>query len=218
MDTADTFKIKMILGLFTVDKGKIKVYLTKKQGDPYKGHWKLPSKAHSYLATFSSTIQSLLEKPFGLEEVYTEDFQTFEDKEIHLEDKVVHVSSIAVVDNVRAKNTQNNTEECNWFDVTQLPKLAYNHAEIIETMVSYLRKRLRDTDMIYILFPNAFTLPELQSFCEQLEGKKYDRRNFRKKVFALNALVDTGSMSDGVTGRPAKLYMFKKNIEEIKLF
>ena len=210
----------MILGLFTVDKGKIKVYLTKKMGEPYKGHWALPSKAHSYLDTFSSTIQSLLEKPFGLEEIYTEDFQTFEDKEVYLEDKVIHVSSLAIVDSVRASRTQDHDEKkiSQWFDVTQLPKLAYNHAEIIDAMVLYLRRRFRDTDMIKILFPHHFTLPDLQIFCEQLEGKKFDRRNFRKRIFALDVLIDTGEQSSSSMGRPAKLYQFREDIDEIKLF
>lgn len=218
MEEADLFKIKMILGLFTVEKGKIKVYLIKKQGEPYKGHWALPSKPHAHADTFAVTIHSLLEKPFGLEEVYTEDFQTFEDKEVYLKDKIVHVSAIAIVDALRAKNAQNSDEESEWFDVMQLPKLAYNHAEIIEAMVSYLQTRLKDKDMIQILFPSEFTLPELQSFCEQLEEKKYDRRNFRKKVLALNILQDTGKITNEVAGRPAKLYTFQKNIEEMNLF
>lgn len=220
MKSADTFKIKMILGLFTVDRGNIKVYLSKKTGEPYKGHWSLPSKAYSYEETFSSVIQSLLEVPFGLEDIYTEDFQTFEDKETYLEDKMVHVSTIAVVDHVRAACTQKDVEENEsaWFDVLQLPKLAYNHAEIIEAMVFHLQKRLKDSDMIKILFPGDFTLPELQSFCEQLEGEVFDRRNFRKKVFSLGVLEDTHSYNVGGTGRPAKVYRFKENIDEIKLF
>lgn len=220
MKSADTFKIKMILGLFTVDRGKIKVYLTKKMGEPYKGHWSLLSKAYSYEETFSSVIQSLLEVPFGLEDIYTEDFQTFEDKETHLEDKMVHVSAIAIVDSLRSSCTQNDIEENEnaWFDVLQLPKLAYNHAEIIEAMVSYLHKRLKDTDMIKILFPGNFTLPELQSFCEQLTGETLDRRNFRKKLFSLGILEDTNLYNTEGIGRPAKIYRFKEDIDEIKLF
>ena len=72
--------------------------------------------------------------------------------------------------------------------------------------------------MIKILFPHHFTLPDLQIFCEQLEGKKFDRRNFRKRIFALDVLIDTGEQSSSSMGRPAKLYQFREDIDEIKLF
>lgn len=220
MKSADDFKIKMILGLFTVDKGFVKVLLFKKTGEPYKGYWTLPSKPLDYKETFVESTNTIIENTVGLDHVYIENFKAFEDTETVLTDKVVHITNIGLVPITTATYQRKEIEgkESDWFAIGTFPKLAYNHGDILSQMVLHLKGKLRDTDMLTLLFPSDFTLPELQTFCEQIEGKKLDRRNFRKKVLALEVLEDTGYKSDGVFGRPAKLYKFKDSVEEINLF
>lgn len=220
MKTADDFKIKMILGLFTIDKGKLKVLLFKKGGEPYKGYWSLPWKPFEYNETFASNTDILLKEHVGLEEAYTETFRAFDDKETVLTDKVVHVTTIGLTDIVTASYQRKEIEgrESDWFPIDALPKLAYNHEEILESMIAYLKRKLRESKMISLLFPSDFTLPELQTFCEEMEEKELDRRNFRKKVLSLDILEDTGYKSENMAGRPAKLYKFKEDTDKIELF
>ena len=59
------------------------------------------------------------------------------------------------------------------------------------------------------LFPQDFTLTELQSFFEYVLGKKLDRRNFRKKLFNENMVVETGEKVK-TAGRPGRLFVFDK--------
>jgi len=220
MKTADNFKIKMNFCLFTVDKGIIKVLLYKKTGEPYKGYWGIMSKTLDHGETFEENTKNILKTSVGLEEVYTETYNAFEDKETELNDKVVHVATIGLIDIATAtfKREAVENKETEWFDIFNLPKLSYNHEEIITTIRIYLKRKLRDTDMIRLLFPSDFTLPEIQTFCQQIQGKSFDRRNFRKKILLLNILEDTGDKSNTKAGRPAKLYKFKENIEFINLF
>ncbi|MDD3341426.1 MAG: hypothetical protein PHN72_04490 [Bacilli bacterium] len=220
MKSADDFKIKMILGLFTVDKGKLKVLLFKKAGEPYKGYWVLPWKPFTYNETFQSNTDILIKEHIGLDEVYTETFKAFDDKETVLTDPVVHVTTIGLTDIASASYQRKEIEgrESDWFPLESLPKLAYNHEEVLESMFTYLKRKLRDSEMISLLFPSDFTLPELQTFCEQIEGKELDRRNFRKKILALSILEDTGDKSESASGRPARLYKFKEGISQINLF
>lgn len=220
MREADAFKIKMILGLFTIDKGKLKVLLVKKGGEPYKGYWILPSKGLTYTESFAENTHTLLTEYVGLEDVYTEVFKAFEDKEEALDDKLVHVSTLALVDSVTATYKRKEIEnvESGWFDIDSFPKLGYNHEEVITSMITYLKQKIKTTDVLKRLFPSDFTLPEMQSICEQVEGKSLDRRNFRKKILALDILEDTGYKNDSTNGRPAKLYKFKEDSTEIRLF
>ena len=75
-----------------------------------------------------------------------------------------------------------------------------------------------NSNILKILFPSDFTLPELQRLYEQILGKKLDRRNFRKKFINLGLIEDTGDKNEGAAGRPAKLYRLKEQIEERNLF
>jgi 8-oxo-dGTP diphosphatase len=43
---------------------------------------------------------------------------------------------------------------------------------------------------------------------EAILGIKLDRRNFRKKFFSMDFLIDTGEMEENVRHRPGKLYKF----------
>jgi 8-oxo-dGTP diphosphatase len=68
------------------------------------------------------------------------------------------------------------------------------------------------------IFPSDFTLPEIQRIYEQVLTKELDRRNFRKKFLKLDLIEETGDKAPTATGRPAKLYRFKQDIENVILF
>ena len=61
-------------------------------------------------------------------------------------------------------------------------------------------------------------LPEIQKIYEDLLNKKYDRRNFRKRLIKLDVIEDLNRMSESKKGRPAKLYRFKDITEDKILF
>ena len=51
-----------------------------------------------------------------------------------------------------------------------------------EKLINYLKKRIIDSNILKILFPSDFTIPELQKVYEQLLDIQIDRRNFRKRI------------------------------------
>ena len=60
-----------------------------------------------------------------------------------------------------------------------------------------------------LLVPQHFTLTELQKVYEHILGAPVDKRNFRKRILALDLLEETGEMRRGGPHRPAKLYRAK---------
>jgi 8-oxo-dGTP diphosphatase len=58
--------------------------------------------------------------------------------------------------------------------------------------------------------PKEFTLSDIQNLYESVLGITLDKRNFRKKLLAMNLLIDTGYFQDSVAHRPARLYRFDK--------
>ena len=79
-------------------------------------------------------------------------------------------------------------------------------------------RRIINSNILKILFPSDFALPELQKIYESVLNIKIDRRNFRKKLINLGYIIPTGELNEGYTGRPAKLYRFNEEKEERNLF
>ena len=108
--------------------------------------------------------------------------------------------------------------ELAWFDINSIPKMGYDHDKIVEKLINYLKKRIIDSNILKILFPSDFTIPELQKVYEQLLDIQIDRRNFRKRILNSGYIVSTGDVNEGNMGRPAKLYRFNDNKEEGNIF
>ena len=69
-----------------------------------------------------------------------------------------------------------------------------------------------------MLLPDEFTMPELQKLYEGILEKEFDRRNFRKKILSLDIIEDTKKEISINGKKPSKLYRFKKNIIQKKIF
>lgn len=103
------------------------------------------------------------------------------------------------------------------FNFVEIDKLDKNNI-YIDKSIEYLRQQMVLNKTIKKLYPKEFVLPEIQKIYEQLLEKKYDRRNFRKRLIKLDVIEDLGKVSSGQTGRPAKLYRFKEITENKILF
>lgn len=212
----DSFILESLINIFTVEKGKLKILLERKKEDPYKGYWILPNETLKKDTTLEVTIESILNRTINTSKIYIEQNYTFSGIDRYPGNRIISTSYIGLVDNKKLK--LNDEIELNWFNLDELPKIGYDHKEIIETSKELLKTKLVNTTILKNLFPNEFTLPELQSVFESIMNKNLDRRNFRKKFLTLNLIEETGNNSVGGSGRPAKLYKFKENIRDINLF
>lgn len=212
----DSFILGSLINIFTVEKGKLKILLERKKEDPYKGYWILPNETLKKDTTLEVTIESILNRTINTSKIYTEQNYTFSGIDRYPGNRIISTSYIGLVDNKKLK--LNDEIELNWFNLDELPKIGYDHKEIIETSKELLKTKLVNTTILKNLFPNEFTLPELQSVFESIMNKNLDRRNFRKKFLTLNLIEETGNNSVGGSGRPAKLYKFKENIKDVNLF
>lgn len=88
----------------------------------------------------------------------------------------------------------------------------------LEKALEFLKKELVLNSTIKKLYPKEFSLPEIQKIYEQILDKKYDRRNFRKRLIKLDAIESLDKISSNKNGRPAKLYRFKEIKEDKILF
>lgn len=212
--------IETLISIFTIDKGDLKVLLIKNKVDPYKGYWIMPGTPLKSDETLEDNVTDAVLDQTGLLKVYIEQCYTFSNLSRYPDNRVLAVSFMGLVDStsVEIKREEKKDIESEWFKVVDIPKMGYDHEEIIKRDIEYLKKKIVNISILKNLFPSDFTLPELQKVYEQVFNKNLDRRNFRKKIVNMDLIEDTGEYNIGCNGRPAKLYRFKDDVKQVDLF
>ncbi len=211
--------VEALASIFTIENGEFKLLLIKNKKEPYKGYWILPGGIVSKEKTIEETIEENVTEQTGLKGLVYEQSYVFSDVERVPEKRIVGVSLLSIVDEFKIKKLQCDTNyEICWFTIDKLPKIGYDHGRVIEVAIAQLKEKLNQSQTLQQIFPSDFTLPEIQKVYEQVLTKELDRRNFRKKFLKLDLIEETGDKAPSVTGRPAKLYRFKQNIDNVILF
>jgi 8-oxo-dGTP diphosphatase len=91
--------------------------------------------------------------------------------------------------------------------VDQAVGLRYDHDAIVQLAVDWLRSRYRDAPDPERLLPAEFTLRDLQLLHEAVLGERVMKDAFRRGM--IDGLVETGRLSTGSVGKPARLWRRK---------
>lgn len=209
-------QIETVLGLFMANDGRLEVLLEHKEEEPYKGYWMLPTSFVSTMETLEDNVSQLLKKYISSSNIELQQNHTFSQLDRNPEERVIGVSFIGVVDTITWQlNETLSSSETKWFPVSSLPKLAYDHSEIIADYLHTLLLFVEKEQWLNKFYPADFTLPEIQHFLEMLFSCDIDRRNFRKHLLKEGLIEETGYKEKGHVGRPAKLYRFKDKSEKL---
>jgi 8-oxo-dGTP diphosphatase len=133
-------------------------------------------------------------------------------------ERVVSVAYFALV-KLSKHDAKAATDAANaqWFPVAKVPKLAFDHAEILATALARLKGKVRYQPIGFELLPPRFTLSELQHLYEAVLETKLDKRNFRKKVLSYSLLTPLKESQRSGRHRPAQLFEFdRKNYQKLE--
>ncbi len=121
--------------------------------------------------------------------------------------RVVSVGYVALVDAARARVVPDAlADEHRWWDVAARPRLAFDHDEMVERALAALRAQLDELPLGETLLPGEFTMPELQRLYETVQGRSYDRRNFRNRMVGLGLVERLPEPRPSRVSRPTYLY------------
>ncbi|MDO5680366.1 MAG: hypothetical protein Q4G54_08570 [Pelistega sp.] len=90
--------------------------------------------------------------------------------------------------------------------------MRYDHRRILATGIARLRAKIKYRPVMFELMPDEFTLLQLQQTVEAIAGRGLHKQNFRRLIEQQNLVEETGSMGASTTGRPAKLFRFKRDV------
>ena len=145
----------------------------------------------------------------GLKNVFLEQLFTFGAVNRDPRERVVSVAYYALVKLVdHEAKADTDAAHAKWFPVSTIPKLAFDHAEILSTALTRLKSKVRYEPIGFELLPPKFTLSQLQRLYESVLGAELDKRNFRKKVLSFDLLVPLQETQMTGRHRPAQLFRF----------
>ncbi len=201
--------------IFTIQDDKLKALFIKRDIEPQKGMWALPGGFVRMEESLDDAAKRELEEETGVKDVYLEQLYTFGDPERDSRGRVITVAYFALINAEKQKlKASTDVADAQWFNAYNIPTLAFDHKKIFDYAMQRLRWKLEYTTVAFQLLTKEFTLTQRQAIYETILNKKLDKRNFRKKIFALDLVEETGKMTEGAAHRPAKLYRCKHKVGE----
>ena len=197
--------------VFGLDETDLKVLLIQRKLHPFQHAWALPGGFVHLDETIDEAARRELEEEAGVTDVYLEQLYTFGTLDRDPRERVVTVAYYALAKlsdhRIRAAT---DAMGVGWFGLDDLPKLAFDHAGIVTRAHDRLRGKVRYAPIGFELLPPRFSLTQLQRLYEIILGTDLDKRNFRKKILAMDLLVETDEVEQGVRHRAARLYRFDR--------
>lgn len=202
--------------IFTVKEGVLHILLIAMKKKPLTGQWALPGGLIRQNESIDAAALRVLREETGVSNVYLEQLYTFGDILRDPFGRVVSVAYFALIPTAGVKlRTLAKYADVRWWKLKELPKLSYDHNAIAAYGKKRLAWKLEYTNVVWSLLPPKFTLSELQKVYEAVLGRELDKRNFRKKIFALDMIDEVGEHSMRGAHRPAMLYRFKTTRSQI---
>ncbi|WP_052272984.1 NUDIX hydrolase [Flavihumibacter solisilvae] len=207
----DYFRIALSVDcvIFGFEDDELKVLVIKCNIKEYKGKWSLLGDLVRPDEDLEGASYRILKERTGLDDVYLEQVQTFGKVNRHPAGRVITIANFSLV-NIKDHQLKLSDNELHWHPVNDISEMAFDHKEILSTCLERLREKVADHPVVFNLLPKKFSLRELQSLYESILNIKLDRRNFRKKFFMMDWLVDLDELEQDVPHRPGKLYKFNQ--------
>ncbi len=202
--------------LFQLLDNELTVLLTQRTRSPFKGQWALPGGPDPIKQTTYQAMSHWVKEKTGVKVDklgFIEQLYSFDTVVGNPDGPAISVVYMGAGRDIIPKATPI-TRNSQFFPVSSLPELAFDHNEIIRYAHDRLRAKLSYTNAVFAMIPKLFTLSQLQSAYEAVLGEKLDKRNFRKKFLSLGLVHPTGELHMEGAHRPARLYKFNEQTLE----
>lgn len=193
---------------FAIENGCLEVLLIKRKYQPFRSSWALPG---GFVTDKDDRLEDAAHRELveetNVQDVFLEQLYSFGDRDRDPRGRTVTVAYLALL-LADAVNLKADTDASGvaWWPVSQLPELAFDHAEILACACERLKYKIEYSQAAFSLVPDKFTLRELQTVYEAILDRSIDNRNFRKKLLSIEILQELDEMSQQGSFRPARLY------------
>lgn len=200
--------------IFGLDGSQLQILLVKHAVGESKGQWGLPGGRVALDQDLDDAAALALRELTGASDLYLEQLRAF-GRVDRAHERVITIAYYALI---RAEDCAiapgERAEAVGWFNLSDVPNLIFDHREILDFGLAFLRHKIRHEPIGFNLLPEKFTLLQLQELYEGILDVKLDKPNFRRKMSKMNLLVSCNEKQQGVAHRAATLYRFDPTVYE----
>ncbi len=197
--------------IFGFDGHQLQALLIKRGFEPEKGKWSLMGGfVEQNESTDVAAIRILLQLT-GMKNIYMEQLYCFSNVNRDTAGRVISVAYFALI-NIAAYNEQlQQDHEARWFIMDKIPKLVFDHKEMVAKAKERLREKVGNHPIGFELLPEKFTLPQLQNLYEAIYEQQLDKRNFTRKILSLKILNKLKLKERETSRKGAFYFVFDKH-------
>ena len=188
---------------------ELHILIAKRPFEPLKGGWSLMGGFVNEMESVNDAAKRVVSEFTGIENIYLEQVGAFGEVNRDLE-RVISIAYYALVDIEKFDTSLAKKYDARWVKITQLPQLIFDHSLMVKDTLSLLQRRAAVKPIGFNLLQEQFTLPLLQSLYESIYQEDIDKRNFRKKILAMDILEKLDEKDKSTSRKGAFYYRFNK--------
>ncbi|MEM8884936.1 MAG: NUDIX domain-containing protein [Planctomycetota bacterium] len=197
--------LRVDLVIFGLREESLQVLLWRRGDAPYRGRWTLPGGFVREAEPVEEAARRVLREKTGFdEEVYIEQLYTFCEPGMDPRGPLVSATYFVVV------SPEQTSPDGTFHPAKDAPALAFHHDQVLRKGVERLRTKAEYSTVPLRFLEEPFTLSDVQAVYEALLDRALDKRNFRRKILALDALTEVEGRRRVGAHRPARLFELKE--------
>ena len=181
--------------VFGFDNDKLKLLIGRRQMDPGRNEWSLYGGFVGEDESLEEAANRVLYSLTGLKNIYMKQVGAFGAIDRDPGERVITVAYCALINVNDYDDNLRKEHGVEWVSIDELPRL---------------RRRISTEPLSFNLLPELFTLTQLQHVYEAILGEEIDKRNFRKRIKAIDFIEKTEHIDKLTSKRGAVLYRFNK--------
>ena len=195
---------------FNENDRELKLLLLKRNFEPEKGKWSLMGGFLDPEESLDEAAQRIVSQLTGLDDVYMEQLSAFGDVNRDAGGRIVSVAYFSLIKINEYDSKLVKEHGASWIRLSELPRLIFDHNEMVEKALRKLRIRARTQPIGFELLPEKFTIPQLQRLYEAIYQIPFDKRNFRRKLLSMELLEKLDEKEKITSKKGAFYYQFNQ--------
>lgn len=195
--------------IFGFDQDDLKLLLTKRSFEPEKGKWSLIGGFVKENESLDDATKRILTKLTGLRNIFMEEVKVFSEVD---RDPVERTISVAYYALIKINETLKISADygAHWFSINEIPELIFDHRDMVDAAHHKLKSMAKHQPIGFELLPKKLTIPQLRRLYETIYQEELDKRNFSRKILAMNMLEKLNEKDKSSSKKGAYLYRFDK--------
>ena len=182
---------------------RLEIALIMREREPFKGRLALPGTvlriepdevSGAVDDTDLDAARRVLQDKLGIRPPHLEQLYTWFTRDVDPRGATTVIAYFAVVPFDHFRDAP--PERVRFTPVDELPKLAFNHNDIVSRGIARVRGKAGYSSLPALLMPKYFTFRELQLMYEAVLGTPFDQTNFGRRVTELDIIEPVDPESD----------------------